>query len=99
MKTDDLSYVLDPTIISKKTGQPPKIFSLQQFLVWKFLKEPNETNWAREIKIANKLIKRFPNVDYWNFVCPSFKIHSLAWFISRDGKKFLYEQVQKKALV
>lgn len=46
--------------------------------------------WPREMKIASKLIKKYPFDLLLKIKDPfSTKISSLAWFLTEDGKKFL----------
>jgi hypothetical protein len=63
-----------------------------KFVINKFLKEKPK-NWAREIKIAQTVITKFPEI--LNLEIP-FKLNSLAWLLTDDGKrcvnKFLYQE-------
>jgi hypothetical protein len=94
-----LGYLLNKEIIDSKTGQPPKIVNNQQFLIWKFLKNPRDISWPREIKIANKLLAQFKSIEYWNFVDLPFSLNSLAWFISSNGQEFLNQQKRKMEFI
>jgi hypothetical protein len=68
---------------------------LCQFIVKKFIK--NNVNWAREIKIAQELIKTHKGYAYWNNL-KDLKLPSLAWFLTHEGKVFLATEDKKKDL-
>ncbi len=63
--------------------------------VKKFLKDTNNIVWPREMKMVKSLIKIFPNEDFWNTLELSFKLNSLCWFLSDDGRKFLNKEYKK----
>jgi len=54
--------------------------------------DPKEINWPREMKIMNKLAKAVPNYLFWDHARPTFKLPSLAWFLTKKGKKYLNEK-------
>ncbi len=68
---------------------------LCQFIVKKFIKD--KINWAREIKIAQGLIKTYKKYNFWNNL-NDLKLPSLAWFLTEDGKRFLATEDKKKYL-
>lgn len=56
-------------------------------LVGKFVKEPN---WPKEIKIAKKLLFNYsPDLDAWLALNMSYKLTSLAFFLTENGKSFI----------
>lgn len=57
-----------------------------KFLVSKFVNKDG-LNWAREIKIAKKLLKIYPSFDDWTALKLEFKLNSLAFFLTEEGKK------------
>lgn len=66
------------------------IFRQKQILVEKNV-FPENLNWPREMKIANKLWNQYPDLHFWNsFVLP-FKLDSLAWLL-KDGQPELNRQ-------
>lgn len=70
-----------------------KINTSQQYLVWKFCEKPSQTNWPREIKIANSLLRLYPEVEFWQCAELNFKIESLCYFLGEKGLdqlKFFY---------
>jgi len=93
-------YKLDKKIVDS-TGKPPKINSLEQFLVWKFLKNVPTTSldWSREIKIARIFLEAYPSVDFWNFVDLGFKLNSLLWFTTDKGVAFLKQEKRRKEFI
>lgn len=48
----------------------------------------NPINWPREMKIANALYENYSS-DFLHFYVLPFDIPSLAYFVSKDGKKNL----------
>lgn len=68
---------------------------LCQFIVKKYVKQ--NVNWSKEIKIAQKLVKKYKQFNYWNNL-NELKLPSLAWFLKEEGKKFLDLQVKVQAL-
>jgi hypothetical protein len=66
---------------------------LCQMIVKKFVK--GNINWPREIKIAQKLIKKFNSFDFWeNLQDLGSPPPSLAWFIKPEGKAFLIKEYE-----
>lgn len=47
------------------------------------------------MKMANLLIKIFPNQDFWESLELNFKLNSLCWLLSDDGRKFLNKEYKK----
>lgn len=68
---------------------------LCQFIVKKYIKD--NVNWAREIKIAQTLIKTHKGYSFWNSL-KQLKLPSLAWFLTDEGKSFLAIEVKKNDL-
>ena len=74
----------------KKTTNKHK---LCQMIVKKFVK--CNINWPREIKIAQKLSKRFNSFDFWdNLKELGSPPPSLAWFLKNEGKAFLLKEYE-----
>ena len=66
---------------------------LCQFIVKKYIKQ--NINWPREIKIAQKLIKKFNNSKFWqNLPELGSPPPSLAWFLKPEGKAFILKQYE-----
>jgi len=66
---------------------------LCQLLVKKFVK--GDVNWPREIKIAQKLVKRFKEFEFWNNLKElGSPPPSLAWFLKTEGKAFLLKEYE-----
>ncbi len=59
---------------------------LCQFIVKKYIQ--SNINWAREIKIAQNLIKTYKSYSFWSNL-KDLKLPSLAWFLTEDGKAFI----------
>lgn len=82
----------------KKASKPknPK-HSLCQFIVGKLI-TACKPNWAREIKIAQKLIIDYPDPEFWNAVETPFPLSSLAWLLTPDGKEVLLKTSRETKL-
>jgi hypothetical protein len=71
---------------------------LCQFIVKKFVK--GNINWPREIKIAQRLIKRFDSFEFWdNLKELKSPPPSLAWFLKPEGKAFLLKEYETFKLI
>jgi hypothetical protein len=83
----------------KKFAAPAKPTKLnKKDFVKKFLKEGSNIIWPKELKIVNNLFRIFPNEDFWNTLELNFKLNSLCWFLSDDGRKFLNKEYKKFSL-
>ncbi len=73
-----------------------------QKVISKFINEP-KTIWAhptlikREMKIAKKLFTIKPE-KFWEEAYLPFKLNSLAWFVGKDGAKFIKEEEKRQKL-
>jgi len=66
---------------------------LCQLIVKKYIN--GNINWPREIKIAQKLIKKFDNFDFWDKLKElKDPPPSLAWFLTPQGKGFLLTEYE-----
>jgi hypothetical protein len=63
--------------------------------VKKFLKDSSNIVWPKEMKMVNTLFKIFPKQDFWDTLDLNFKLNSLCWFLSDDGRKFLNKEYKK----
>jgi hypothetical protein len=71
---------------------------LCQYIIKKYVQ--GQINWPREIKIAQKLIKKFHSSDFWvNLVQLKSPPPSLAWFLKLEGKAFLLKEYEKFNIV
>jgi hypothetical protein len=66
---------------------------LCQLIVKKYVK--GNISWPREIKIAQRLVKKFNNFDFWdNLKNLGSPPPSLAWFLKSEGKAFLLKEYE-----
>ena len=77
--------------------------SKYQLLIGKFCKNPasiwaNQGKVKAEMAVAKKLYKLFPSEDFWKKIFLSFKLNSLRWFLTADGKPFLKTEQKKQLL-
>ena len=71
---------------------------LCQFIIKKYIY--GKINWPREIKIAQKLVKRFNSFDFWdNLKELRSPPPSLAWFLKPEGKAFLLKEYESFNLI
>lgn len=63
--------------------------------VKKFLKDNIKILWPKELKMVNMLFKIFPNEDFWNNLELNFKLNSICWFLSDEGRKLLNKEYKK----
>lgn len=81
--------------IKRPDGSIPLIKNFQQYIIWKFLKDPSimdNKRWAQETKLAKIIQRKFPLINIGYDVDLGFKLNSLAWFLTPDGKKMLSEK-------
>jgi hypothetical protein len=48
--------------------------------------------WAKEMKIMNALCKKCSDPLFWLHAKPEFKLPSLAWFLTQNGRSFLNQK-------
>lgn len=66
---------------------------LCQLIVKKFVR--GNINWPREIKIAQRLLKKFNSFEFWdNLKELGSPPPSLAWFLKPEGKAFLLKEYE-----
>lgn len=65
---------------------------LCQYIISSFLKSQKDISWPREMKMAQKIVKEYPDPTFWKSVDKNIKYNSLNFFLSEDGKKFLISQ-------
>ena len=66
---------------------------LCQLIVKKYIR--GRINWPREIKIAQRLVKRFNSFDFWdNLKELGSPPPSLAWFLKPEGKAFILKEYE-----
>jgi hypothetical protein len=59
------------------------------------IKDGSTIIWPKEMKMVNTLFKIFPNQDFWKSLKLNFKLNSLCWLLSDDGRKFLNLEYKK----
>jgi len=59
------------------------------------IKEGSTIIWPKEMKMAKTLLQIFPNEDFWSSLKLNFKLNSLCWLLSDDGRKFLNTEYKK----
>ena len=54
------------------------------------LSNPKDCNWGQEMMMASKLLKQYPNFNFWSVLELDWKPKSLTYFL-KSGKKILDE--------
>lgn len=78
--------------------KPKKSQNKNLQLIKKFLNisELKKTDWPREVKLAKTLLAN--SGDFFNKAFLGFKLNSLAWFLTDDGKKYISEEKLRLSL-
>jgi len=63
--------------------------------VKKLLKDNAHVIWPREMKIVKSLLTIFPDEFFWGSLDLGFKLNSLCWLLSDDGRKLLNKEYKK----
>lgn len=73
----------------------PELLRKKQLLIEKFCKTEN-LDWAKEMRTLGMLLKKEP-LEFWQFIVLGFKLNSLFWFYSENGKKEIakYKKIYK----
>lgn len=93
----DSSATKDKSLKSqKKSVKPAQSTSInKREFVLKFVKDSTAIVWPKEMKMINTLFKIAPNDDFWRSLDLGFKLNSLCWFLSDDGRKFLNKEMKR----
>ena len=75
-----------------------KINNIYQYLVWKFLENPEKVSWPKEIKMAKSLIQEFGEQIFKDLDFKELKLESLAQFRTEKFKKYLAKQNKLSSL-
>tara|TARA_Y100001937_G_C7131618_1_gene337788 strand:+ start:2647 stop:3015 length:369 start_codon:yes stop_codon:yes gene_type:complete len=75
-----------------------KINNIYQYLVWKFLVDPEKVSWPKEIKMARSLIEEFGEQIFKDLDFKELKLESLAQFRTEKFKKYLTKQKKLSSL-
>ncbi len=75
-----------------------KVNNIYQYLVWKFLENPEKVSWPKEVKIAKSLIKDFGEQIFKDLDFKELKLESLAQFRTEKFKKYLFKQKKLSSL-
>ena len=96
-KTPDIFATKDKSLKSRQkpaSNVQSTPLNKKQFIS-KFVKDSKSLVWPREMKVVNTLYKTFPNAGFWQSLELKFKLNSLCWFLSDDGRKFLNTEYKK----
>ena len=59
------------------------------------LKKDANIIWPREMKIVKSLFTIFPEEVFWKSLDLGFKLNSLCWLLSNDGRNLLNKEYKK----
>jgi hypothetical protein len=62
------------------------LFEQSKKLISLYLTKEDNISWPREIKIAKKLLEKYP-IEFWQQYVPESKIYSLAAFLTPAAKR------------
>jgi hypothetical protein len=80
----------------KKSVKPVQHTSInKREFVLKFVKDSSAIVWPKEMKMVNMLFKIAPDNVFWRSLELKFKLNSLCWFLSDEGRKFLNTEYKK----
>ncbi len=77
-------------LFKKEEKKVDEFLTLKKSLVLKYLKPDVKINWANELRAAQKLIELHPDKEFWHKITLPFKLNSLFFFLSQNGKEYLY---------
>lgn len=69
-------------------SKTPTFFKERKAFISRMIKTGTKIHYGREQKFAKQIFESWP-IDFLNKVKPPFEMNSLAWFLSKDGKKYL----------
>lgn len=97
IQKQDSSVIKDKSLKSpKKSVKPAQSTSInKREFVLKFVKDSMAIVWPKEMKMVNTLFKIAPNDDFWRSLDLGFKLNSLCWFLSDDGRKLLNKEYKR----
>lgn len=73
-------------------------FEFKKMIISKFLKNIETLDWGKEMRVASTILKKYPDKEFWRYFTLSYKLNSLFYFFSENGKKVLLENYGKKFL-
>lgn len=97
IKTEGLPVLQGKSSKSQKTSAKSVLSTSinKREFVLKFVKKDANLVWPREMKMVNSLFKIFPNDEFWRSLELKFKLNSLCWLLSDEGRKFLNIEYKK----
>ena len=96
-KTEDSFASQGKSLKSQKKSVPSVRFTSlnKKDFILKFVKQDASLVWPREMKMVNSLFRIFPKEEFWASLELKFKLNSLCWFLSDEGRKFLNTEYKK----
>lgn len=64
-------------------------YQTKKYLLAKFLKEGRADDLKKELFVAKKLLVKYPNGKFWLNYDLSFKLNSLAFFLTPEGSQLI----------
>lgn len=66
----------------------PTFFKERKAFISRMIKAGTKVHYGKEQKFAKQIFEEWP-LDFLNKVKAPFEMNSLAWFLTKDGKKYL----------
>ena len=85
----ELTLFIRDNKLKLKKGERDEEAPLKKGLIDKFLKDSSSCNKNQEFSVAGKLLKKYPDKEFWDKFNISFKLNSLCFFLSQKGKEIL----------
>jgi hypothetical protein len=76
----------------KTTKTNPELHELKQFIIERFVPAPN---WPQEMRICARLIKKYPEREFWQTITLGWSPNSLCYFLAKSGGKLLEDSYKE----
>lgn len=80
--------------LKKEVYKKDENLEFKKIMVSKFLK-PENINWAKEMRIAQTILSKYPDKNIWKNLFLPFKLNSLFFFLTQKGQEFLKPKREK----
>lgn len=64
----------------------PELHEFKQFIIDRFILSPD---WPQEMRICARLIKKYPEREFWQTITLGWSPNSLSYFLAKSGGKLL----------
>lgn len=85
----ELTLFISKNKIKLAKGKKDELAGAKVSLINKFLKDPKACNKSQEFSVAGKLLKLYPEPEFWERFNITFKLNSLCFFLSQRGREIV----------